>query len=150
MTIGPFTIRVYALLIHEGKILLVHERIGDFMFTKFPGGGMQYGEGTIDCLKREIMEETGIALTDISHYYTTDFFQPSAFHTQQQIVSIYYTSYAELIDQLRTDEHSVHTGDREETLRFEWIELNNLHADMLTFPIDKHVCNLLKSTPANV
>ncbi|MFN9581703.1 MAG: NUDIX domain-containing protein, partial [Bacteroidota bacterium] len=59
MISGPFTIRVYALLKHWDKVLLVHERIGDFSFTKFPGGGMQYGEGTIDCLKREVMELPG-------------------------------------------------------------------------------------------
>ena len=27
--------------------------------TKFPGGGMEFGEGTIDCIKRECMEEFG-------------------------------------------------------------------------------------------
>jgi 8-oxo-dGTP diphosphatase len=145
MISGPFTIRVYALLKHRDKVLLVHERIGDFSFTKFPGGGMQYGEGTIDCLKREMMEETGLIITEATHYYTTDFFQPSAFHTEQQIVSVYYLVQAEFADKLREDEHVLKTGDRDEILRFEWVMLTDLNPDMLTFPIDKHVCRLLIS-----
>ncbi|MFN9519642.1 MAG: NUDIX domain-containing protein [Bacteroidota bacterium] len=145
MISGPFTIRVYALLKHWDKVLLVHERIGDFSFTKFPGGGMQYGEGTIDCLKREMMEETGLIITEATHYYTTDFFQPSAFHTEQQIVSVYYLVQAEFADKLREDEHVLKTGDRDEILRFEWVMLTDLNPDMLTFPIDKHVCRLLIS-----
>ncbi|MFN5025947.1 MAG: NUDIX hydrolase [Bacteroidota bacterium] len=133
------------MLKHRDKVLLVHERIGDFSFTKFPGGGMQYGEGTIDCLKREMMEETGLIITEATHYYTTDFFQPSAFHTEQQIVSVYYLVQAEFADKLREDEHVLKTGDRDEILRFEWVMLTDLNPDMLTFPIDKHVCRLLIS-----
>ncbi|MFN4971871.1 MAG: NUDIX hydrolase [Bacteroidota bacterium] len=133
------------MLKHRDKVLLVHERIGDFSFTKFPGGGMQHGEGTIDCLKREMMEETGLIITEATHYYTTDFFQPSAFHTEQQIVSVYYLVQAEFADKLREDEHVLKTGDRDEILRFEWVMLTDLNPDMLTFPIDKHVCRLLIS-----
>ena len=47
-----FNIRVYGFLIDEGCILVTDEfRLGIFM-TKFPGGGLIYGEGMIDCLKR--------------------------------------------------------------------------------------------------
>ncbi|MFN9581718.1 MAG: NUDIX hydrolase, partial [Bacteroidota bacterium] len=80
-----------------------------------------------------------------THYYTTDFFQPSAFHTEQQIVSVYYLVQAEFADKLREDEHVLKTGDRDAILRFEWVMLTDLNPDMLTFPIDKHVCRLLIS-----
>lgn len=56
---------------------------------KFPGGGLELGEGTIDCLKREWMEELNCEIEVLNHFYTTDFFQPSAFDNSQ-VISIYY------------------------------------------------------------
>ena len=53
-----FNVRVYGLLINENKQVLVSDEYirGDYI-TKFPGGGLEFGEGTRDCLKREFMEE---------------------------------------------------------------------------------------------
>ena len=64
MAIDRFTIRVYGILMDERKrILLSDEFIRGDYFTKFPGGGMEFGEGTRDCLKREFKEETGLDVT---------------------------------------------------------------------------------------
>ena len=88
---GRFNIRVYGLWINDRQeILLSDERMGDFRFTKFPGGGLEFGEGLHDGLKREWREELGVEIEIIDHFYTTDFFQSSAFHTETQIISIYY------------------------------------------------------------
>ena len=55
-----FTIRVYGILVNQEKQVLVSdEKIRGEYYTKFPGGGMEFGEGTRDCLKREFMEENG-------------------------------------------------------------------------------------------
>lgn len=87
-----FTIRVYGLLIHKGHVLVSDEMIKGQRITKFPGGGLEYGEGLKDCLIREIREEIGVEAQDLQHSYTTDFFQQSAFHsTPMQVVSVYYT-----------------------------------------------------------
>jgi len=59
-------------LIDEAKVLVSDEfRLGIFM-TKFPGGELNFGEGTKDCLRREFMEELNTEIDIISHYYTTD------------------------------------------------------------------------------
>ena len=89
--IHAFNIRVYGLFININReILLADEyRFGMYM-TKFPGGGLKPGEGTIDCLKREAVEEFGQEINVIRHFYTTDFYQKSKFHTDQQLISIYY------------------------------------------------------------
>ena len=50
-----FIIRVYGIAIHNGHILVCDEIWYDTFMTKFPGGGLEYGEGTIDCLKSECM-----------------------------------------------------------------------------------------------
>ncbi|MBP6313856.1 MAG: NUDIX domain-containing protein, partial [Flavobacteriales bacterium] len=85
-----FTIRVYGLLIHKGNVLVSDEIIREQYITKFPGGGLEYGEGLMDCLIREIKEEIGVDALDLEHFYTTDFFQQSAFHaTPMQVISVY-------------------------------------------------------------
>ena len=91
MAINQFNIRVYGFLVDNGNVLVTDEfRLGIFM-TKFPGGGLQFGEGTIDCLKREFMEELGTPIEIVSHYYTTDFYQPTTLlPSDMQLFNIYY------------------------------------------------------------
>src|SRR5438105_10392546 len=84
-------LRVYGILFGENKKVLVSdEYIRGGYYTKFPGGGLEFGEGTRDCLKREFMEEMGLNVEVTDHIYTTDFFQLSAFNPSHQIISIYY------------------------------------------------------------
>src|SRR5690606_27435669 len=85
-----FNIRIYGLWINEQQaVLLSRELINGHTITKFPGGGLEWGEGTLDGLAREWKEELGIPISIVSHYYTTDFFQPSAYDNSQ-VISIYY------------------------------------------------------------
>jgi len=85
-----FNVRVYGLLINtDNQILISDEQSGGRNFTKFPGGGLEYGEGLVDALKREFMEECEAEVEVISHFYTTDFFEKSSFN-DSQIISIYY------------------------------------------------------------
>ena len=86
-----FNVRVYGVLINEKKELLVSdEYIRGGLYRKFPGGGLEFGEGTRECLQREFMEEMNLRVEVRDHIYTTDFFQLSAFQPDQQIISIYY------------------------------------------------------------
>ena len=87
-----FTIRVYGLLIHKGNVLVSDELIKGQRITKFPGGGLEFGEGLKDCLIREIQEEMGLDALDLDHFYTTDFFQQSAFHSRHEGISVYTRS----------------------------------------------------------
>ena len=86
-----FNVRVYGVLLDEEKRLLVSDEFirGQYI-TKLPGGGLEIGEGTRDCLQREFKEETGLDVKVGEHLYTTDFFQISAFNQKDQIISIYY------------------------------------------------------------
>src|SRR5436305_10495571 len=86
-----FNIRVYGILQAKNKDILVSdELIRGSQYTKFPGGGLEFGEGTRDCLKREFLEEMQLNVKVTDHIYTTDFFQMSAFNPEHQIISIYY------------------------------------------------------------
>ena len=68
-----FNIRVYGILINEKKQVLVSDEFirGNY-YTKFPGGGLEFGEGTRDCLRREFMEELELKVNIVEHIYTTD------------------------------------------------------------------------------
>ena len=149
-----FNIRVYGIL--QGKnqeVLVSDEFIRGGQYTKFPGGGLEFGEGTRDCLKREFLEEMNLRVQVKDHLYTTDFFQMSAFNPEHQIISIYYRVEAleEIKVPLRTrlfdfDETQMEiyrqTG---ETETFRFVPWEQFSADSVSLPIDKVVADLLKS-----
>lgn len=58
MSITRFSVRAYGLLLNEKQQLLVTDELFDNQYlTKLPGGGVEFGEGTIDALHREFEEE---------------------------------------------------------------------------------------------
>lgn len=143
---GQFNIRVYGLLINENEQVLVSdERIRGQHITKFPGGGLEYGEGLIDCLKREFMEETKTPVEVIEHFYTTDFYQPSAFHSNHQIISVYYVvkPLSALAVPVRINRFDFEAGTMDAE-SFRWVDLQHISADQFTLPIDKLVAELLQ------
>jgi len=142
------TVRVYGILIDPAHGLLVSDEFirGDY-FTKLPGGGLEFGEGTRDCLVREFKEETGLDVTVGDHIYTTDFYQPSAFRAGDQILSIYYRVNPISLAPLNTrsiafdfkpEEIADKNGQAEHT---RWIALNDLSEGAMSLPIDKIVIN---------
>ena len=63
-----FNVRVYGVLLDKANRLLVSDEFirGNY-FTKLPGGGLEFGEGTLECVAREFMEETGLTVTVGEH-----------------------------------------------------------------------------------
>lgn len=151
----PFNIRVYGILLNEKKELLVSdELIRGKRYTKFPGGGMEYGEGTRDCLRREFLEEMNLSVEVMEHIYTTDHFQESAFHPGHQIVSIYY--YVKALEPIRCricdqpfdfDESQMEAYEKvNEIEAFRFIPWAEISADQVTLPIDKIVVEMVKQS----
>jgi 8-oxo-dGTP diphosphatase len=146
-----FNVRIYGILTDSQKRILVSDEfIRGSYFTKFPGGGLEFGEGTRDCLKREFKEETDLDITIGDHIYTTDFFQISAFNNIDQIISIYYFVHAADPIPLATktavfdfEPHQV-ANPMGESEVFRWIEWNDLNEESVSLPIDKVVVKMLK------
>src|ERR1700753_1223618 len=93
-------IRVYGILLGDNKKVLVSdESIRGQYYTKFPGGGLEFGEGTRDCLRREFKEGMDPEVLIGDHLNTTDFCQMSAFTPEHPIISIYY--FAEALEPIR-------------------------------------------------
>ena len=147
------TVRVYGVLINERKQILVSdEYIRGGLFTKFPGGGLELGEGTRDCLKREFREEMNLQVEIGDHIYTTDYYQPSAFREGQQILSIYYYARAlePILAPLREkpfdfDENQLKIYEETKEIEtFRFIEWEAFNEDALTLPIEKIVARIIK------
>lgn len=91
------------------------------------------GEGIQDCLKREWMEELGQEIEVTEHFYTTDFFQPSAFD-DSQVISVYYlvkarSGLAKII---------------EPAMELLWLPIAEISEESFDLPIDKVVGRLLR------
>jgi len=148
-----FNIRVYGVLINEKKQVLVSDEfIRGKYYTKFPGGGLELGEGTRDCLKREFKEEMNLDVQIEDHIYTTDYFQMSAFNPEHQIISIYYFVKAlePITAPLRDKEFDFDEdqmkiyNEMNEIETFRFIEWNNFSKESVTLPIDKIVASMIK------
>lgn len=143
-----FNVRVYGLLIDEHKrILLSDEERNGTRFIKFPGGGLEFGEGLLEGLKREFLEECNLQVQVERHFYTTDFFVASAFGGGQ-LISVYY-----LVKPLHdfgfklaacAYDFGEQKGDEKQCFRM--VPLADLGPGDLTFPVDQHVVQLLKPT----
>ena len=147
------TVRVYGILMNEKKQVLVSdEYIRGEYYTKFPGGGLEIGEGTRDCLKREFMEEMNLKVSIGDHLYTTDFFQISAFNNAHQILSIYYEAIA--LEPIRValkskefdfDEQQLQVYEKTRQIEsFRLVDWEHFSSQQLTLPIDKIVADLVK------
>ncbi|NOY36324.1 MAG: NUDIX domain-containing protein [Chlorobi bacterium] len=141
-----FTVRVYGLVVNDkNEILVSDEKYMDTLFTKFPGGGLEYGEGTRECLKREMLEEYGQEIEVTDHVYTTDFFQESLFYKGYQVIAIYYK--IKLLDpvviRISATRFDFDTSmERGQSLR--WAYLPDLTESDLAFPVDRYVLKILQ------
>jgi ADP-ribose pyrophosphatase YjhB (NUDIX family) len=134
------------------EVLVSDEKIRGNYFTKFPGGGLEFGEGTRDCLVREFKEEMNLKVSADEHLYTTDFFQRSAFNTAHQIISVYYhvTALEPISVELKekpfdfTERELALYEKTQQTESFRFLKWENFSADALSLPIDKIVAKILK------
>ena len=148
MSCEKITLRVYGLLLKSPDLVLVTDefRFG-MQMTKFPGGGLELGEGTRDCLKREFMEELGIAISTHEHFYTTDFYQQSAFSAiPMQLISVYYFVTSGQLSKISTAQHRFAFEHQQEGAQlFRWMSILDSDPSEITFPIDKLVFEKLRN-----
>jgi 8-oxo-dGTP diphosphatase len=137
--IHKFNIRVYGICFNEkGEVLVAHETRKIGQMTKFPGGGLEWGEGLVDGLKREFKEELNWEIDVWEVIYLTDFFQESSFNPNDQVISVYYKVSA--LNPLSFPDFP----NPDEYIEFEWKSPEVLREEDFTFPIDRIVVSRLR------
>lgn len=91
-----FNVRVYALCILNNKLLTLKEPFAEKMVTKLPGGGLEFGEGTAECLKREFKEELNLQIEVGDAFYIQEHFVKSLAKDNKQLLMLYF--YATILD----------------------------------------------------
>ncbi len=133
--IDKFNIRVYAACVKDKKVLVLFEEYaGDFL-VKFPGGGLDFGEGTLECLQREFDEELNVKIKNIKHFYTQEDFLVSRFRDNEQLLTIYYLAEIEDENELLILDPCIE--------KIDWISLDT-HDNPMVLPIDKIVFKKLQ------
>ncbi len=140
-----FNVRVYGICLVNDHVLVTDEYIKGQYITKFPGGGMEEGEGTRDCLVREWQEELHQKIETGTHLYTTDFYQKSGFGDGSQVISIYYR--VKILEPFKVTFASKPFDFKPEkgAQSFRMIPLQEFTADSVTLPIDKIVTNYIEA-----
>lgn len=133
--INQFNIRVYVCIIKNNSVLVLHEEYAGNFLIKLPGGGLEFGETTIDCLHRELLEELNLKIKNIKHFYTQEEFVVSRFRENEQLLTIYYT--ADIIDE---NEFLIMDPCIEKA---EWLSLQTVE-EPLELPVDKVVFKKLQ------
>jgi 8-oxo-dGTP diphosphatase len=143
--VNHFNIRVYGLVVNErNELLVTDEYCQNRYMTKFPGGGLEFGEGLIEGLMREFMEECNEEIEVVRHFYTTDFYIRSMFRGGGQLISVYYQCRF-----VRQPEFEVLSSPYEnipeinESVGFRWVPLSQISPDHMSFPVDQKVVEML-------
>ncbi|MBL7924201.1 MAG: NUDIX hydrolase [Bacteroidia bacterium] len=132
-----FIVRVYGFIVNkQEELLLAEEYHFNTFMRKLPGGGLHFGEGPLDCLKRELMEELSVQVEIGRHIHTTGSFIQSAFNAAHQVLGIYYIVDApdELVERYR-EEYPAPAINGEQ--RFRWVKMADVSELEFTFPMDQ-------------
>lgn len=140
---SKFNLRVYALLINEKQEILLSDenRFGKF-FTKFPGGGVEHGEGIQEALFRELQEELHLEISGADFFYFNEFHQASAFDQSNLVAFYYIVNIQKAAVPLQEEGYTIPFEQEQELQR--WKAIQELQKDELTFPIDQKVLEKLK------
>ncbi len=133
--IDKINIRVYAIYLNENnELMALDEGYAGEKLVKLPGGGLEFGEGTLECMHREFAEELNLKIEIVDHFYTQEDFLVSKFRKNEQLLTIYYQVNILNLDELEILDESIE--------KVKWISLQE--ENPLPLPIDKIVFQKLK------
>ncbi|MGE6395209.1 NUDIX domain-containing protein [Chryseobacterium scophthalmum] len=133
--IDNINVRVYACVVKDKKVLTLFEEYAGEPLMKFPGGGLEYGEGLTDCLKREFEEELNVNIEIVEHLYTQEDFLVSRFKENEQLLTIYY-----MVNIINEEDFIILDPCIE---KIDWISIDSTE-NPFSLPIDKIVFDKLK------
>jgi ADP-ribose pyrophosphatase YjhB (NUDIX family) len=116
---------VYGVILHEGKILLLKAKATGKWLV--PGGGLDKGELLADGLRREVREETGIAV-EIERFamLSERFFYYDPLEVAHHVHAFFYICRPRTFELAADDEI-----DDEEAEKPQWVDYASLTADSI-------------------
>jgi ADP-ribose pyrophosphatase YjhB (NUDIX family) len=85
-----FRVGAYGLLRSGDSLLVTRTRTVLGTITNFPGGALELGEGALDALVREFIEETGLEVRPTRLAYASERYHQSPAYPENQLVKIYW------------------------------------------------------------
>ena len=142
--LNNFNVRVYGILELDNYILITDEIKDGIKMTKFPGGGLEFGEGLESALIREFEEELNIKIKLGDLIYINDFLQVSSFKNNEQLLSVYYHVSHLCKTKIPTVDFPFEKLNSNDQC-FRWVKKNELNQNDFTFAIDKVIADKLRN-----
>lgn len=139
----PKRISARGVVIHNGKILLIHRKSDGKEYYSFPGGGIEKGETSEEACRREVFEETSIKVKSVNLIYVIT-------HENNTQHDIYVCEY--LSGEPKLDPNAPEIQEMKEGLEWynpEWIPVEILK-DIILHPLDlrdRIIKNLIEGFP---
>lgn len=110
------------LIFHQGKFLVIRERLDEQMVWDLPGGKVDYGEKPVETLHREVFEELQLQVKDpeligVAHFETIEH--------QNWIVCLLYKCQLEGDSQIDTTKNPA----QEDIMQWKWLSWDEFQKD---------------------
>ena len=140
---GRFNYRVGAIIIHDGKILLMKNPEEPYLYSI--GGRVNYNETTEDAVKREVLEEAGVMLdVDRPVFFQEQFYDEEVTGEHFHEVAVYYLMKdSDCLDRLKCSSVT-ERGVSEELV---WIPLDELEQH---YVVPVSIARELKNLPEHL
>ena len=120
---------------------------GDY---KFPGGGVELGEGVMDAWWRECQEELGCqpAMQSVELFHTVETFIRSIFRPDDQLIALYYVCRLQSNEDVAWTEESAASPGGESNVQVSWKDWRSLDFRSFRFPTDQSAIQKLQANSA--
>lgn len=124
---GKFNYRVCAVMIHENKILAMHDERSPYYYL--PGGRVSLHETAENAVLREVREELAIDAEILRPLWLNEsFFVEDVSHEKYHELCLYFLTDASKTDLLtRGEKFILHEGTH--THEFEWLQFERLQSE---------------------
>lgn len=130
------TVRVYGFLEDaQGRVLVSAERFRGKPLVKYPGGGVEWGEGIREALVREFQEELQLDIEVGELVFFNEFPVISAFDPDYQVFSFFYRVTA--VGPMAFATHSTVAVPDVDGERAVWVSKAELAHVPFTYPIEQ-------------